>query len=501
MAYLIGIDVGTTGVKGVLIDREGRVLGNATTPKDDEIPRSAPEENWSEQNPEDWVKYSFENIKSLLKESKVNSAHVVAVGVSAQMHGGVFLDKDGRVLRPAIIWDDKRTGKQYEFIMQAYRKDVGHFTVAKGLWLKENESDIFARASTMCLPEDYVAYRLTGTVSTTEQGLSQMRAWDFSKGAIDDALLRELGLRHLIPEVLPNMGDHGRITAEAAGLTGLKEGTPVTARLGDQESASTGVGAVEEGYASLNSGASGIIDVVTEAKSDLAGNGIYKFLQTNNLGLIIACTLGCGLSYQWGREAFASDLKTKAKEEGINVYELMNREAEKAPPGSGGLIFLPYGNNGDRSPIDDSTIRGALLGIDFNIYSGDEAGKQRAYALRAILEGIAHSFRHNQEVLALQGVTLKKARAAKTGVLSSDLFAQMVADHLNIPIEFVSTEGGCFGVALAAGVGAGIYSSIEEACQKTITPAGTVEPIPEDRGPLTEAYSRYVAIYQALASR
>ena len=495
MARLIGIDVGTTSVKGGVFDEDGNTLATATTPSDTEIPTYSSHDGvWSEQDPEDWRNHSKENIRTLVEKAGISPDDEVFIGVSGQMHGGVFLDEKGKPVRKAIIWNDTRTGEEAKSISEIYGKNVGHFTVAKGLWLRVNESYTFARAKTMFLPEDYVVFKLTGKRSTTTQGLSQMRAWDFSKAARDVDLLNDLGLSHLIPQVLPNMAHHARLTDEVADELGLKRGTLVTARLGDQESASTGVGAVEIGYASLNSGTSGIIDVVTDSNTDFAENGIYKFLQANNLGLLVACTFGCGSSYQYARDAFGRDLKMGAK-----PYILMDLAAAEAPPGAGGIIFLPYGNGGDRSPIDDNTIRGAFLGIDYGLYTEKEQGKQREYLLRAVLEGIAHSFRHNQEVLAKHGITLKKLRAAKTGVLSSDLFAQMVSDHLGVPIEFVDTEGGCFGVALAAGVGGGVYPSIEKACETTIKPTHTVTPIPENRGVLTDGYNRYIQCYEALA--
>lgn len=487
MTILAGIDAGTTRVKGVIIKDDGTILAEVTTP-DNDIPKYVDSEKaYSEQNPDDWVDAAKQNLAALVQKSGKKPD---ATGVSGQMHGLVALDKHGKPLRRAIIWDDRRTDAESKHIQEATGKDVGHFTVAKLLWVKNNEPEVFGKIDKIMLPEDYVAYKLTGEMTTTPQGLSQMRLWDFKKHCLDTRVFDATGIpRFMIPQVITNTGVHGRITREVASQTGLSEGTPIHAKAGDQESAAISNGAVRKKDAYVNSGTSGIIGIITEDMQDKSGRGIYWMGHLNETAIILACTLACGASYKWARDNLFPDAKEKLTDD--LVYPVINIFAGRAPAGSGGVIWLPY-LKGERSPRDDSTIRAALIGM------GEKT--PRDYLARAVLEGVAHSFRHCQQVLAQQGNRFEKVRASMTGLLSeTSPFIHILADDLQVPIEFVSNPGGCYGVALAAGVGVQVYSSLEESCDRTIKPLAVVAPRQENLEALTRSYKRFVEMGDVLS--
>jgi xylulokinase len=343
------------------------------------------------------------------------------------------------------------------------------------------------------LPEDYVAYQLTGERTTTPQGLSQMRLWNFEKGCLDEAVLDALEIpKSLIPEIRGDTGLHGKITHKIQHETGLLEGTPVHAKAGDQQSAAIANGAVTQGDSYVNSGTSGIIGIITRDMKDKSGKGIYWMKHLNHTAINLACTLSCGASYKWLRDNVFADVKDRMG--AVNpefVYPVINLFAERAPAGSGGVIWLPY-LKGERSPRDDSTIRAGFVGIDEKI--------PREHLARAVLEGVAHSFRHCQQVLAQQGNTFEKVRASHSGLLSeSSPFMYILADDLQVPIEFVNNPGGCFGVALAAGVGAEVYHSLETACTRTIRPTSVIQPRQENRDAMTRSYEMFVEVGDRLS--
>jgi xylulokinase len=317
-----------------------------------------------------------------------------------------------------------------------------------------------------------------------------MRLWNFEKGCLDEELLDALEIpKSMIPETRGDTDLHGKITAEVAGATGLPEGTPVYAKAGDQQSAAIGNGAVRARDAFGNSGTSGIIGIITGDMQDKSEKGIYWMKHLNDTAIILACTLSCGASYKWLKDNVFADVVRALPPD--MVYPLVNHEAGRAPAGSGGVVWLPY-LKGERSPRDDSTIRAGFIGI------GEKT--PREHLARAVLEGVAHSFRHCQETLAKEGNTFTRVRASSTGLLSEKSpFIYILADDLQVPIEFVNNPGGCFGVALAAGVGVGIYSSLENACDRTIKPVRVIPPGFENRDALTRSYNMFIEFGDALA--
>lgn len=475
MKYLLGIDLGSSSVKVALVEAEsGRPVATASFP-DNEAPIKALQPGWAEQRPDDWWQYfkcALEKIKK--HNSKIDIDEVVSIGISYQMHGLVCLDKDLQPLRDAIIWCDSR-GVPYG----ANAPIPGNFTAAKLAWVKENEPALFDKIRHIMLPGDYIALRLTGAPATTACGLSEMMLWDFAKGALSDEMMAYFGFqKDILPPLVPTFGEQGLVSAEAANELGLKAGTPVSYRAGDQPNNALSLRVLHLGEIASTAGTSGVVyGIEKNGVSDVAHNintqsKINTFLHVNhNLGLM-HCINGCGILNSWMRKNVSPDLS----------YEQMNALAATAPAGSEGLCIIPFGNGAERV-LENRDIGASIHGLNFNQHS-------RAHLLRAAQEGIAFAFMYGMELMG----DIKEIHAGHANMFLSPIFRDTLATVSGATIRLYDTDGSV-GAARGAGLGAGIYSNEDEAFT-SLHQLATVAPRKDYEAPLKEAYQHWKQIIE-----
>ena len=498
MSYLMGIDVGTTGTRCIIVDQQGHVLAGATA---EHAPISSPQPLWAEQEPEDWWRATTAAIHQALAAAHVDGSAVKGIGLSGQMHGVVLLDKDHKVLRPSLIWCDQRSQAQCDWIHERVGRQrtieltcnpaLTGFSAAKLLWVRDNEPKAFAQARTFLLPKDYVRFRLTGTFATEVSDASGTTLFDVANRRWSAEMFKALELDlSLVPPVYESPVASAQVSALAAQETGLKAGTPVVGGGGDQAAGGVGNGIVSPGIVSSTIGTSGVVFAFSE-KPVLDPKGrVHTFCHAvPGKWHIMGVTQGAGLSLRWFRDNFAGAELQVAFLTGADSYDLLSREAARAPAGSEGLIWLPY-MMGERTPHLDPNAKGVLFGVT--------GRHQRFHVIRAILEGVAYSLRDSFEIFKEMDVPVKQVRASGGGG-RSDLWRQIQADVFGREIVTINaTEGPAYGVALLAGVGTGVWASVEEACQATIRVVTRQKPIAENVAIYDAFYPTYRALYAAL---
>jgi xylulokinase len=499
---LLGIDLGTTGVKALLISEDGGVLASATV----EYPLLTPQPLWSEQHPGDWWRGTVEAIQAVLADAGVAGADVRGIGLSGQMHGMTLLDRDGHVLRPAILWNDQRTAAQCaEIVARAggvarVRELIANapppsYTSPKLLWVREYEPQVWEHVAALLLPKDYIRYRLSGERATEVSDATGTGLLDVRRRSWSDEMLRLLDIpRAWLPPVFESHIPTTQVSAEAAEVTGLAAGTPIVGGGGDQAAAGVGVGAVRSGIVSVTLGTSGVIFAPTE-----------RYLLDPNAGLETFChalpetwhfmgvMLSAGGSLRWHRDvvAYGNPLFDNRRSSIENPYEILLDGAAAIPAGAEGLIFLPY-LTGERTPHRDSLARGAFVGLTLR--------HTQAHLTRAVVEGISFGLRDSLELLRTLGLPVNEVRAAGGGARSS-VWQQILADVFDADIALInSTEGGAMGVALLAGVGAGVWNDTREACDATLRVVKRVAPTRDAalRRRYDALYSRFRTLYPAL---
>ena len=498
--YILGIDIGTSGTKTILVDDEGRVAAAKTV----EYPLETPKPGWTQQNPADWWQAAAESIRAVLEKSKVPGDQIAGVGFSGQMHGMVALDEAGEVVRPAILWNDQRTERQCEEITEtagglpgllSYTNNrmLTGFTGGKILWMKEEEPENFARTKVILNPKDYVRYKLTGVVATEVSDASGTGLFDVKNRCFSDELIAKLGLaRSLFPKCYESYEIVGQVTSEAAALTGLPAGLPVTAGGGDAVIQTMGSGLVHQGVLGVVIGTSGVVAMGLDGYKENANGELQLFCSNaKHLWHAIGVTLAAGGSYRWYRDALCAAEKEEAARTGKDVYDILGEAAEKVAPGCGGLLFLPY-LSGERCPHFDSDARGVFYGL------GLEHGK--GAMSRAVMEGVTFSLRDVWEKIRAMDETIRPEKVVLSGGGAlSPLWRQIVADVFHMPVVTVSGsgEGGAYGAALVAGVGLGIWKDLIEATS-VLREETRTEPIPENVEVYDRVYALYDKIYLAL---
>lgn len=459
---LLGLDIGSSSVKAALVDaRTGATLGAVYAPET-EMAIAAPQPGWAEQDPETWWTNACAAVQALLLQTRANPADIAAIGIAYQMHGLVALDAAGQVVRPAIIWCDSRAVPVGETAFQALGADYclkhflnapGNFTASKLKWVQDNEPARYAQVRHFLLPGDYIAYRLTGEMATTVSGLSEGILWDFSKNNLAHELLDHYGLdRALVPPLVPTFGDQGRLTAAAAAALGLRAGVPVTYRAGDQPNNALALHALRPGDIAANAGTSGVVYGVVDRHAADPQNRVNSFAHVNHhpdaprIGVLL-CINGCGSQYRWMRRQIAANDST---------YADMENLAAAVPIGSDGLRILPFGNGAERM-LGNRDIGAHIAHLDFNRHD-------RAHLYRAALEGVAFAFVHGIEILRDLGLPPAVIRAGNDNLFQSAVFSETIATLAGTEIEVLATNGAA-GAARAAGVGAGLYASVETALQ------------------------------------
>ncbi|MGB5933686.1 MAG: xylulokinase [Anaerolineae bacterium] len=494
MAYLLGIDVATTGTKALLIDEKGNVVASATK----EYPLSIPRPLWSEQDPSDWWEGTVVSIRELLEASAVDPAAIIGVGLTGQMHGLVLLDRRGQVLRPAILWNDQRTGSQCEWITETVGFErllewtgnlaLPGFTAPKILWAREHEPAIYAQVAHILLPKDYIRYRLSGELATDIAGASGTLLLDVKRRDWSVEMLEALEIpAHWLPPCHEGPQVTGVVSPATSEETGLKVGTPIVGGGGDQAAQAVGVGAVNPGIVALTLGTSGVVFAPTVEPMVEAKGRLHAFCHAvPDRWHLMGVMLSAGGSLRWFRDALGKQEIAEATEKGVDAYEILLEGAKVVPVGSEGLLFLPY-LTGERTPHADPLARGAFVGLTLR--------HSKAHLVRAVLEGVAYGLRDSLELLRRTGVSDPEQVRLSGGGARSPLWRQILADILGIELVTVNvTEGAAYGAALLAAVGAGIYTSVEEACETTVRILEQTSPL-EEHQPL---YNRYYSIYRSL---
>ncbi len=496
--YLMGIDIGTTGCKSVLIDADGTVRGSSL----EEYPLMTPRPGWAEQDPADWWQAVQSGVRRLLKETGAPGNEVAGVGLSGQMHGLVALDGGHRVLRPAILWNDQRTGPQCRRIHELVggvpslleltnNQMLPGYTGGKILWLRQEEPELYDRAHVFLNPKDYVRHCLTGELATEVSDASGTGLFDVRRRRWCGELLDLLDIpAERLPDCFESPEVTGRTTDAASEATGLPAGLPVVGGGGDAVIQTTGMGLVKSGILGTILGTAGIVAMGLERFRPNADGRLQVFCN-NSPGTwhVMGVTLAAGGSYRWFRDALCEADREKAAQTGRDAYEVMEEAASAAPAGSGGLIFLPY-LMGERCPYPDPNARGGLVGL--GLHHG------RAEITRAILEGVVFSLRDVSELIGAAQGPITEIRTSGGGSLSP-LWRQIQADVFQCPVTTVSgsREGAAYGAALVAGVGVGIWPSVEEAVEvlRIETETG---PNPQNGEVYEGLYRIYRGLYGAL---
>jgi len=508
----LGIDVGTGGSRAVLIDASGRLVASATVEHE---PFASPRTGWAEQDPHDWWLASARSVRAALAQSGVASDEVGCVGFSGQMHGSVLLDERGEVLRPALIWCDQRTDAQCRSITErvgaariielTLNPALTGFPLPKLLWVREHEPEVWAKVRTVLLPKDYVRFRLTGERATDVADASGTLLFDVARRAWSRGMLEAAEIdESLLPRAFESPELTGRVTAEGAAATGLREGTPVVAGAGDQAAGAVGMGIVRPGAVSATIGTSGVVFAATSRPALDREGRVHTFCHAvPGRWHVMGVTQGAGLSLRWFRDRFGvSDAATRATSDGASQatsretrgesrdpYESLCEEASVAPAGSDGVLWAPY-LMGERTPHLDPHARAALVGL--------AASHTRAHVVRAILEGVAFSLRDTFEIFAEMNVPVERVRLGGGGARSA-LWRRIQADVYGREVETVEAEeGAAYGAALLAGVGAGAWADVDAACDAVVRVASTTGPDTEASRVLSQQYRRFRALYPAL---
>ncbi len=496
MKYVLGIDLGTSGTKTVLFDQEGHGICSCTV----EYPMYQPHNGWAEQDPQDWWHAAVETIQTVLKKSGVNPQDVVSLGISGQMHGLVMLDEKGQVLRRSIIWCDQRTQAECDEIHERVGREkliaitanpaLTGFTLSKVLWVRNHEPEVYAKCRHILLPKDYVRYMLTGDFATEVSDASGMQMLDVPNRCWSDELLNILNIdKNLLAKVYESCEVTGHVSEEAAALTGLSAETLVVGGAGDNAAAAVGTGVVEDGKAFTTIGTSGVVFAHTDKLAIDPKGRVHTFCcAVPGAWHVMGVTQAAGLSLKWYRDNFCDAEKQAAQQMGVDPYDLMNKEAAQSPIGANKLIYAPY-LMGERTPHLDADCRGMFFGLS--------AMHTRRDLLRAVMEGVSYSLRDCLGVLNEMGVEPEQMLACGGGG-KSPLWRQMLADVFNCPVATtVNTEGPALGVAILAGVGAGLYKSVPEACRAMIHVNPAQEPIPENVPQYAKVYEVYRMLYPA----
>lgn len=498
MDCYMGIDLGTSGVKTILLDGDGHMVAEAGV----EQTLKTPSDGWAEQEPEIW----WENTKQAMRKvlSLSGGYTLRSIGLTGQMLGATFLDKERHSIRPCLIWCDQRSALERDELEQTLGMDkvmrtTGNYMLTgywlpKLKWLEIHEPDHYSRIDKLVFPKDYIRFKLTGELVTEVSdgggsSLFDVNARDWSWEMIDD-----MGFpRSWFPSVVESDEITGEVLTDVAQELGILPGIPVVAGAGDQPAGGIGNGICEEGYVSSTIGTSGVVFACTDAlKVDTKKRGIHSFCHAaRDKWSVFGCTLAAGGSFKWMREHLAGEESRYAQASGVHVYDAMGLLASRSPTGSRGLLFLPY-MIGERTPYPDPYAKGVFFGLSLR--------HNRADMIRSAMEGVAFSLRDSMEILREFGVDIRQVRASGGGG-KSPLWRQIQADVFNAEVITLNyDEGPALGAAILSMVGTGRYSSVAEACGHIIYPVQRCEPVAKNVMIYEELYGIYTDLYPALKS-
>lgn len=487
MQYLLGFDVGSSSVKASLVDFDnGQMAATAFFP-DHEAPIKAVKAGWAEQDPEMWWTNAKLALKKIMADAGATGDDIKAIGISYQMHGLVCVDRNGKALRDAIIWCDSRAVPYGErafndlgpdFCLRNLLNSPGNFTAAKLAWVKENEPDVYANIYKVMLPGDYIAMKLSGDINTTIEGLSEAIAWDFVKKEPAQFLLDYYGFdKSLLPAIVPTFAVQSQVSTAAAAELGLKAGTPISYRAGDQPNNAVSLNVFNPGEIASTAGTSGVVygvlgDVNYDPKSRVNTFAHVNYSkQQDRLGVLL-CINGTGILNAWTKRNIAP--------EGIG-YQDLNDIADTVPIGSDGISVIPFGNGAERV-LENREVGASIHGINFNRHT-------RAHLLRAEQEGIVFSFCYGMEIMRKMGMDIKTIHAGKANMFLSKMFRDTLASTSGATIDLLETDGS-MGAAKGAGMGCGIYKDHDEAFA-SLKRVATIEPDVAHQGEYLEAYARW----------
>jgi xylulokinase len=480
--YFIGIDIGTSSVKILAADEQGRVVKSVSR----EYPIYFPKPLWSEQNPEDWWQQTICGLKELLQD--LNKNDVKAISFSGQMHGLVTLDENDRVIRPAILWNDQRTEKECRYLNeQIGQKNISDwtgnlaltgFTAPKILWLRENEPENFARIRKIMLPKDYIAYRLSGVFATDMSDASGTLYLDVKSRKWSEPMLDLMGISECqLPKLYESYEGIGTIKKELADELGLNSNVKIVIGGGDQAVAAVGGGVVRPGACSLSLGTSGVVFASTDNFFVDEKNSLHSFCHANGKYHLMGVTLAAAASLKWWIEEVNKS----------SDYDGFLNEAEEAEIDDN-VFYLPY-LMGERTPHNDPHCRGTFIGMNMT--------HQRKHLTRAVLEGVAFSLRDTFEIMKAMGISIPVV-SINGGGAKSRLWCEIIADALDVSVVKLNTnEGPAYGAAILAAVGCGMFSSVEAACDSFIKVTESIEPDKSKVGIYNKKYEKFREIYPA----
>lgn len=487
--HYLGIDVGTTAVKALVVDESGSVLGDAESG----LRLSVPKPGWSEQDPADWWSGTIEAVRAACNQAGIGD--VAAIGLSGQMHSSVLLDASDDVLRPAMLWNDVRTTAQCRWINEkvgsdGLRRMVGNpalegFTAPKLLWVRDEEPEVFERMRSVLLPKDYVRLLMTSDKVTEASDAAGTLLFDVREGVWSEEMVDGLGLDlSILPRVMGSAEVTGSLTKGAADALGLRQGIPVVGGGADNAAASVGSGNVGEGSMQTSIGTSGAVVAPIETVRVDPEMRIHSFNHAlADRWYLMGVVLSAGAALGWFRSVLAGRGKV-----GL-TYEELIAEADEVPIGADGLTFLPY-LTGERTPHADSNARGVFVGL--------HSGHERGHLVRAVLEGVVFALRDSLELMRELGVNAQEAVAVGGGA-RSETWRQMQADVLGVPVVTAGPSGGApYGAALLAAVGTGRFGSVEAGCRAWIRPVDRLEPSENSADAYHSAYERYTRLYPRL---
>lgn len=491
--HLLGIDVGTTGTKAVMIDVAGHVLARSTH----EYPLHTPHPGWAEQNPKDWWRAAVAAIRDVLAASEANPSDIRGLGLSGQQHGSVFLDKHGSVIREALLWCDQRTAAQCQWIHETVGFDkvvaetlnpvLTGFQAPKIVWLRENEPDNYEKLRMILLPKDYVRYRLAGAFATEVSDAAGTSLLNVAQRDWSDVMLAGLGLtRDMLPKVYESPMASTAVCRTAAEETGLPAGLPIAGGGGDNACSAVGNGVIEEGIVQVSVGTSGtLFSPMNDPKMDPKLR-VHTFChavpgQWHAMGVMLMA----GGSLRWFRDELCAQEKAEAARRSLDPYEVITDKAAAAPLGSEGLIFLPY-LTGERTPHADPNARGVFLGLGLR--------HTKAHMARAIMEGVCYGLRDSLEIFKEMELPLNEIRNTGGGA-RSPLWRQMQSDVFRAPLVTMAVdEGAAFGAALLGGVAGEVWPGVPSACAAAVR---TREPVQPNRK-ASSVYNQYYRVYRGL---
>jgi xylulokinase len=483
----LGYDVGSSSIKASVIDIEsGKLIATDFYPTE-EMKIHSPKPGWAEQDPESWWEYIKILTNKIFGDGKIDKNEVKCIGISYQMHGLVIVDENQKAIRPSIIWCDSRAveigSKAFENIgskkcLQHLLNSPGNFTASKLRWVKENEPENYKKIYKFMLPGDFIAMKLTGEITTTVSGLSEGIFWDFKNSSISKDILSYYEIdEKLFAEVKPTFSIQGKLSKSAADILGLKEGTPVSYRAGDQPNNAFSLNVLNTGEIAATAGTSGVVYGVIDKPNFDPQSRVNPFVHVNstdeqNRFGVLLCINGTGILNSWLRKNFGGGLS----------YDEINSLAGKIEAGSNGISVLPFGNGAERI-LENKTVGCQFYGLDFNRHTA-------SHVFRAAQEGIAFAFKYGIDIMKGMGLEIKIIRAGKTNMFLSPVFSQTLANVTGASIELYNTDGSQ-GAARGAAYGAGYYKSFNEAFN-SLNKTGEINPSDTEKEKHLEAYNLWL---------